>query len=345
MAVVLVGIDSGGSRTTIGLESDAHPDWRRTYGVTPSLSGAIEPALYPSVLSSIFASIDEYLPLDLPPDAAIYVFISAAAYSPWARDELLGAVKAVAPRAGGGRVAAVGIANDSSTLLLGFETDAIVIAGTGSNVLARSAAGQPIQVGGQEWVACDNGSGFWIGLRGIRQAFLDFEDGAASALLAKLRTTYGTEPDYEVNVYGLARQLAIIDQGMKKRIARFAKGVCDAAVDGDPTAEGIVRVEAEGLADRTVAALDRAAGLGGVDRPIRVVECGGLLGNEFYRALFEARVRQGLAERWSRDVTVTWRLVSSGVDAALNLARKIQLSAPDILTVEPSYAPAVVTLR
>ena len=129
--------------------------------------------------------------------ASVNLFVSAAGYSPSVREDFMDAANEVVPTLLGGGIRVTGFANDATSLLLGHDADGVIIAGTGSNVLVRSRDGELHQIGGHEWVACDYGSGFWIGLNAIRRAYRDWEEGNDTVLLQRLHQEYGIREDDE----------------------------------------------------------------------------------------------------------------------------------------------------
>ncbi len=246
------------------------------------------------------------------------MWISAAGYTEWTRSDLIRAMEDALPAVG--EVRAMGCANDGISALLGSRADGIVVAGTGSTAIIRSRAGEVVQAGGHEWVACDDGSGFWIGLHAIRAAYTDFASGSDSVLLQRFRQVYGIRSDDSRAFIAKLRDLAIADSNMKKEIARFAASVCDAAVRGDPAAQDIVKKHSEDLADVSASLVRRQFSGSDLASGISIIEVGGLLSNELYRSSFETqlelRLRTGFDERaivtWQRAVTATSLPIWSG---------------------------------
>ena len=67
----------------------------------------------------------------------------------------------------------------------------LVLAGTGSNVAGRTAGGKIVTAGGWGPAMADQGSGHFIGLEGLRRAFLAIDQRRVSALLDNVRTHWG----------------------------------------------------------------------------------------------------------------------------------------------------------
>jgi N-acetylglucosamine kinase-like BadF-type ATPase len=341
MSTVFVGVDSGGTRTNVVVVVEG-TNSRREYEVDESLSGALEPQEYADCLRAILAPLGKAYESLQAENRPTYVFVSAAAYTPRVRNDLIKAISTVVPSVAGPQVVAAGIANDSLSLLIGSGATGIVIAGTGSNVLIKPTSGDPIQVGGHEWVACDNGSGFWIGLRAIRQAYRDFEDRENSVLLQRFRQLYRIDPGDDNAILAMLRKLSIAGPNMKKDIARFATDVCGAAQRGDPQAQNIVKAEAEDLGDMLAAGIRRALSSQAIMSGVSIVQCGGVLGNEFYRAAFETQVEMRLLSASAEKANIQWQRVSTATDAAVNLARSLRDSTDDLLALGEGHRPAIV---
>jgi N-acetylglucosamine kinase-like BadF-type ATPase len=335
-----VGIDSGGTRTNVTILAEGSDgDRSATYESGDSLSGALSPSLMPATLRRMLAPLPRRLE-DLGASSSdVYLWISAAGYTEWTRSDLIRAMEDALPAVG--QVRAIGCANDGISALLGSRADGLVIAGTGSTTIIRSKAGELVQAGGHEWVACDDGSGFWIGLNAIRTAYRDFASGTDSVLLQRFRQVYGIRDDGPAFIAKL-RDLAISDSNMKKEIARFAASVCDAAVRGDPAAQDIVKKHSEDLADVSASLIRRQFSRSDLTAGIAIIEVGGLLSNELYRSSFEAqlelRLRTGLDER----AVVTWKRAVTATSPCIQLAKDLKEGNTEFLKLPLTFRPAVV---
>jgi N-acetylglucosamine kinase-like BadF-type ATPase len=67
------------------------------------------------------------------------------------------------------------------------------IAGTGSNCIGRTASGERESAGGYSSVLGDEGSGYWIGLHGIRQALHAYDRGEPCTILDRVAAAWGTQ--------------------------------------------------------------------------------------------------------------------------------------------------------
>lgn len=334
-----VGVDSGGTRTNVAVCIVA-PDGSaetRSYEVPESLGGALPVDLLPDTLWKILARL-ERMAAELE-GLPVHVWISAAGFTPWTRPEFLGALEDLVPRLLDGSVRRAAAANDGVSLLLGHNADCIVIAGTGSTVIVRSD-GELHQSGGHEWVACDQGSGFWIALHGIRKAYKDLESGLVdSALLNRMRKMYDAPDDRRV--VEKMRYLAMTTEDTKKEIARFAGEVCDAAERGDADAQDIVKAEAEDLADLAAGALRRTFNRARLSSGVSLVQCGSILGNRFYREIFNAQLKNRLRSEDQREARLDCRQVTMGRDAAVRLAQDLSVEPSTFDRLGQDFAPAV----
>lgn len=336
-----VGIDSGGTRTNVTILVEGSGESRTaTYESGESLSGALSPSSMPVTLRRMLSPLPRRLEDLSASSSEIYMWISAAGYTEWTRNDLIRAMEDALPEVG--QVRAMGCANDGISALLGSRADGIVVAGTGSTTIVRSKAGDLVQAGGHEWVACDDGSGFWIGLHAIRAAYRDFASGADSVLLQRFRQVYGIRSDDGPAFIAKLRDLAIADSNMKKEIARFASSVCDAAVRGDPVAQDIVKQHSEDLADVSASLVRRQFSRSDLAAGIAIIEVGGLLSNELYRTSFEAqlelRLRTGIDER----PVVSWQRAVTATSACIQLARDLKEGNADFLKLPLAFRPAVV---
>lgn len=110
-----------------------------------------------------------------------------------------------------------------------------LVCGTGSIAWGRNAAGQIARAGGWGWHVGDEGSGFWIGERAIRQVLRSWDGrGPATALERPLLEHFSIEkPDQLVP--------AVYDgEYPRQRVAMFALRVEQAARAGDAVAREIL---------------------------------------------------------------------------------------------------------
>jgi N-acetylglucosamine kinase-like BadF-type ATPase len=157
---------------------------------------------------------------------------------------------------------------------------AVVIAGTGSVVIAKNTTGDLLRVGGWGRVLGDEGSGYDLGLQALKALTRDFDGmGGAGSLRARLAAGFGWTTRESVIT-------AVYRGGLE--IPSLAPLVLDAASAGDTVAVGILRAAALRLAEQVAAAVE----MPGAAPRTGVVFIGGLIDHDtvYSRLLREAIV-------------------------------------------------------
>lgn len=130
---------------------------------------------------------------------------------------------------------------------------AIVISGTGSMVLRRNPEGIISHAGGWGYILGDEGSGYSIGLSGIKAAIRSFENcGEKTLLIDECLRYFSTD-----NIYDLI-DLYYDKKVSRKTTAAFAEKVIALAEKGDTVARNTVENEAKLLAETVIALLKNA---------------------------------------------------------------------------------------
>lgn len=115
------------------------------------------------------------------------------------------------------------------------------IAGTGSNCIGRTASGERESAGGYSSVLGDEGSGYWIGLHGIRQALHAYDRGERTMILDRVAAAWGTNTLEE-----------LVNQGNAipgPDFSALAPVISAAAEEGDEVATRVLLQAAADLAD------------------------------------------------------------------------------------------------
>jgi glucosamine kinase len=115
----------------------------------------------------------------------------------------------------------------------------LALAGTGSNVAARNAAGQLLNVGGWGPALADQGSGHRIGHQALRQVFLAIDEGRPTLLLDQTLAFWHLTNRDELIAY--ANQLPAPD------FSRLTELVLHSANAGDEVAAAVLRQEGHDL--------------------------------------------------------------------------------------------------
>jgi N-acetylglucosamine kinase-like BadF-type ATPase len=335
----VAGIDSGGTHTNIRI-------------VTPS--GEMDNVELDSALSSS-RSVEELedtadrILTELRSrvgDSDLSAWISSAGYASTTRqifEDILGTKTHVL----NGHLA---ICNDAATLLMAHEPETVVIiAGTGSVVMARTTKGEVVKRGGDEWVASDYGSAFWLGLSGIRAAYRAFEKvSAETALCHHLIRHYRpfenpkTREQQRAVIADIARSLAGLGTETKRQVAAFAVSVTGEAEKGDAVARGIIAEATEELGGAAAKVYRELA----IKQPGRVVQPRFLVTgsvahhSRVYLDALVASLEKNLSEvRAKLGAPFEVRTSLNGVDEAVTLAQMLAGgAAPSRLDAQHPYS-------
>lgn len=125
----------------------------------------------------------------------------------------------------------------------------LVLSGTGSMAWGKDAAGTEARAGGWGPLLGDEGSGYDLGLRGLRAAFKDADGrGPGTRLLDGLLRELQAG-----DVHAALALLSALPQPPRARIAALARVVLGAAEQGDAVAAALVEDAARELADHVEA--------------------------------------------------------------------------------------------
>jgi N-acetylglucosamine kinase-like BadF-type ATPase len=116
----------------------------------------------------------------------------------------------------------------------------LVMAGTGSNVAGRTADGALTTAGGWGPALSDQGSGYWIGLDGLRAAFLAMDERRPTTLLEAARAFW------QLPSIDLLVEHANSDPAPD--FSRLTEVILRCANQGDAVAAGVLRKQGEELA-------------------------------------------------------------------------------------------------
>jgi N-acetylmuramic acid 6-phosphate etherase len=161
----------------------------------------------------------------------------------------------------------------------------LILSGTGSCCFGRTPDGQTARIGGWGHIIGDKGSGYEIGLRGLKAAVHHLDrDGQWSRLGQNfLQALLLNEPE---DLIDWAKSAA------KPDIAALAIHVFEAAFQGDQIAADILEAAAESLAQDGFQCARKLAGQGA---PVRFILAGSVL---LQQTDFAGRVRARLLQLW-----------------------------------------------
>jgi N-acetylglucosamine kinase-like BadF-type ATPase len=181
----------------------------------------------------------------------------------------------------------------------------VLIAGTGTNCFGVAANGDSWRSGGWGHVLGDEGSGYRVGLDGLRAAVQDRDGRGPSTPLTRAALDYFT-----VDSVTMLSKHIYLDAVGKQEIAAFAPHVDQAAREGDGVAEAICKQGAGHLARHLEAVRARIDGEG---LPV------GLVGSFIRRATFTRNALSAALPGWN--FTASDRpAIMGGLILALRLA-------------------------
>ncbi len=125
----------------------------------------------------------------------------------------------------------------------------LVMAGTGSNIIARSTEGHLIHVGGWGPALADEGSGNWIGKQAVRAVFDALDRDEPTLLLEKIMETW--------NLPDIASLIDLANQSPGPDFSKLTPLVVDCTQRGDGYAQRVLQEAGEKLGLYTVLALRR----------------------------------------------------------------------------------------
>jgi glucosamine kinase len=270
-----IGIDGGGTRTTVGIADSSGRELLRKTGPA-GIVDPRRPAATAELLIGLISEATSGAGLD---GAAAGLCAGLAGVGNATEREL---VESALSRAG--VAAKVAVISDGETALhgaLGGGAGILVVSGTGSVAYGRAEDGRMERCGGWGKFIGDDGGGYEIGRAGLRAALLGLDGrGPRTTLLPTL-----------LEVLGLAVPEAIppwIARAEKSEVAMLAVHVLRASDHGDQAAREIVAEAALDLAAHVTALVQR---LGPWSNPPRVVLHGGVANDPIFGPYVERVIR------------------------------------------------------
>lgn len=236
-----IGVDGGGTRTRAVIIDDAGREVGRAAGAGAGAT-ASEPDRAATAVAATVREAAEAAGVALP--ASVLWAGLAGAGAAEARDRVRTALAA------GGLADRVVVGTDVEAAFHDAFPDGpgvLLIAGTGSIVWSRDAGGVVTRVGGWGRQLGDEGSGFWVGIEGLREVVRAADGRAGETRLSEAMLSAVGVPVVE----GL---IPWIETAEKGRIAALAPIVAAQADAGDAIAMRIIRSAVEELVAHVTAA-------------------------------------------------------------------------------------------
>ena len=271
-----VGIDAGGTCTSLRAEaSDGRPPLMlRDQGANLLRHGAAHTA---RLLASMLQQV-----LDARPDLPLGTVVAGVAGA-GRRSDQHDLARRIRRRLGRAAPQALEVVHDGVVALeaafLGL-SGMLIIAGTGSAVLARTRRGRLARVGGWGYLVGDEGSGYALGRRAMRAIAHAADGGPTTTLGGYLQKHHG--------IAGRADLLAAIYKN-RWPLQHLAPIVLRASEEGDAVAREIVTLEVNALAQQARWLHDSTAEI----RP-RLCLPGGLSRSAHYRAALSSALQSML---------------------------------------------------
>jgi len=221
--------------------------------------------------------------------------------------EIAGVVRRLVSDFVSGEVAVVGDMVIAMEAAFGGGPGVIVIAGTGSIVYGRNAAGQTARAGGWGFAISDEGSGHWIGRSAVAATMRAFDEAGADST--------GPLLDGIMNSWGVTtREQFVVAANKSPDFAALLPAVLSAADAGDATARIVLTQAGRELA--TLAGIVIAR-LFEKRRAVPVAVSGGVFGNSaVVRQVFGKSLRAAYPHASLKTTVI------DPVKGALTLARK-----------------------
>lgn len=294
-ADIYIGLDAGGSKTELLAASAQHDELVNLFGTSanPARVG------FESSVEVLSRLIREAMTL-LPGRTVVSICAGIAGAGRRSEQErihdgLSASLQGIEPEN-------VLIVHDADIALeAAFEEEGgiMVISGTGSVALARTENGESKRVGGWGYLIGDEGSGYALGLFGVRACAHAIDGGPKTALRQRIAEEFGMHDATDIF------QRVYED---KMPLQKIAPLVARVAGEGDEVAVAIVERQARELAEQVRWLANRCP-----DITPQVALLGGLVNEPYFRQELQNALQEALGE-WqfvdplNRPVVGAWRL-------------------------------------
>jgi N-acetylglucosamine kinase-like BadF-type ATPase len=143
------------------------------------------------------------------------------------------------------------------------------IAGTGSNTIGRAPDGRRESAGGWSSRLGDEGSGYWIGLQGVRRALHAYDREEPTRILKRVGEIWGTT--------SLVDLVNLGDSTPGPDFAALAPAMNEMAEAGDPVALGVLRQAAADLVESVLLVRAKLRRKHGIEGEVPAAWTGGII--------------------------------------------------------------------
>lgn len=257
-----LAVDAGGTNTTAALADDSRVLARQSAGTIKLIRTSEEQAL--ANLETLLAQLTEQSRAGLHDVACTCVGLAGIAIprvADWVRANFAAHV--------GGNLILVGDEEIALDAAFHGGRGVLVLAGTGSNIVARSSGGIMIHVGGWGPALDDEGSGAWIGSQALRAAFRACDAGERTSLLDRVLAHWHLS--HIDDIVAAANRIPGPD------LAALTPIVLACAEEGDPVATRVLISAGHELAASALLAIHKLRDLEPDATPPALAMSGGIL--------------------------------------------------------------------
>lgn len=245
-----LGIDAGATKTqcVLGTETDVLV---RVQGGSIKITRVGEASAKEN-LDEVFAAIELQSGIALDSVAGVCVGLSGIAIpsvTNWVRSALTSRMNCPVSLCGDEEIALDAAFHGGRGIL--------VIAGTGSHVVARTSGGELVRTGGWGPVLSDQGAGSRIGLLALRAIFRSIDAGEETSLLPAVHAAWDTRTLDELIELG--------NRMPGPDFSQLAPIVAECARNGDPVARRVLQQSGDEIADLLLLAMDKGSVLEACD--------------------------------------------------------------------------------
>ncbi|MBV8675294.1 MAG: ATPase [Acidobacteriaceae bacterium] len=282
MARYFLGFDAGGTKTTCALADESRVMAREVGGSIKPLRVTIDEAQ--QNLSALLGEISKQSGVDL-----LRVSASCIGTAGVRLPQTDGWMRQILSRCAGGEIVVCGDEQIALDAAFPGAAGVLAMAGTGSNVMARTSRGEMLNVGGWGPVLGDQASGHWIGVQALREACRARDFAQPTWILERVIRYWSAA--------SLAEVVDIANRTPPPDFSQLAPSVVQCAEEGDIVALQVLEWGGRLLGQDTAEAFRHARKLDPDAPPPEIAFTGSILERiSFVRESMIATIRQSLPQ-------------------------------------------------